>query len=137
MKARMTRRSLLAALSGVVGLAAPAAAARAAAPAVREEELALAATYVAGTAYYEADRVRAGLRPGDPLVLRREPDNPHDGLAIEVFTAAGVKLGYVPRADNQPFAMLMDAGKTVRAEVIDVDPERYEDISMVLTLRLP
>ena len=93
-------------------------------------------TYVAGTAYYEARRVVGALRPGDALVLRREPDNVYDDLAIEVFTAARVKLGYVPRADNQPFARLMDAGMTVSAEVVDTDTARYDDIRMRLTLRI-
>ena len=132
----LSRRSLLAALSGALGLAVPAAAAREPSPAGRDERLELQATFVAGTAYYEADRVRGSLRPGDALVLRREPDNAHDDLAIEVLTAAGAKLGYLPRACNEPFARLMDAGKTVEAEVIDLNPGQFDDIWMVLTLRI-
>ena len=130
----LTRRTLLAALSGALGLAVPAARAREPAP-VRQS-LTLLETYVAGTAYYEARRVRGDLRPGEALVLRREPGNAYDDLAIEVFTGKGAKLGYVPRVDNEPFARLMDAGETVRACVIDVDPARYEDIGIRLTLRI-
>ncbi len=129
-----TRRRLFGAALGAVGLAGPAAAAVGAARSRRR--LTLLETYVAGTAYYEARRVRAALRPGEALVLRREPDNAYDELAIEVFTGAGAKLGYVPRADNEPFARLLDAGKAVSAAVIDVDPHRYDDIHMRLTLRL-
>ena len=132
----LTRRTLLAALSGVLGMAAPGARARepAPTPTMQGWSLVLRETYVAGTPYYEAGRVGGDLRPGDALVLRREPDNAYDDLAIEVFTAAGPKLGYVPRADNEPFARLMDAGKAVTAEVIDVSPERYGSIRMRLTL---
>ena len=128
----LTRRTLLAALSGAVGMAAPGARARELAPTKQGRSLVLRETYVAGTAYYDARRVR--LRPGDVLILRREPDNAYDDLAIEVFTAAGPKLGYVPRADNEPFARLMDAGRAVTAEVIDVNPKRYGSIRMRLTL---
>ena len=128
----LTRRTLLAALSGTLGMAAPGARARESAPTKQGRSLVLRETYVAGTAYYDARRVR--LRPGDVLILRREPDNAYDDLAIEVFTAAGPKLGYVPRADNEPFARLMDAGRAVTAEVIDVNSKRYGSIRMRLTL---
>lgn len=131
----LTRRMLLAALSGAVGAAAASGArAREPAPTKQGSSLVLRETYVAGTAHYEARRIRGGLRPGDALVLRREPENVYDRLAIEVFTAAGTKLGYVPRADNEPFARLMDAGRAVTSEVIDVNPERYEHIRIRLKL---
>lgn len=126
-----SRRSLLGVLSGALGMAV---AVRQAAG--RERSLALLDTYVAGTAYYEARRVAGDLRPGDVLVLRREPANAYDDLAIEVFTARGAKLGYVPRADNEPFARLMDAGKRVEAEVAAVDPGRWRDIAMTLKLHI-
>ena len=130
----VTRRTLVASLTGVFGLAAPAV--RAGEPERARRSLTLLDTYVAGTAYYEAPGVLEELRPGEALVLRREPDNAYDGLAIEVFTVESIKLGYVPRADNEPFARLMDAGETVTAEVIDVDPSRYDDIGIRLTLQI-
>lgn len=130
----LTRRMLLAALSGALGTAAAGARAAEPAPTKQRSSLVLRETYVAGTAHYEVHRVRGGLRPGDALVLRREPENVYDRLAIEVFTAAGTKLGYVPRADNEPFARLMDAGRAVTSEVVDVNPERYDHIRIRLTL---
>ena len=54
---------------------------------------------------------------GETLVLRREPSNPYDALAIEVLTRSGFKLGYVPRRDNEPFARLIDDGRSVIARV--------------------
>jgi hypothetical protein len=75
---------------------------------------------VAGMPYYDADAALAALRPGAPLLLRREPGNRHDALAIEVSTAVGLKLGYVPRLHNPVIARLMDAGKRIVAEVVEV-----------------
>ena len=93
-------------------------------------------TFVAGTVYYDAPEVRHLLVPGARLILARQPSNPQDRAAIEVFTMRGRKLGYVPRVDNPPFADLMDRGRKVLAEVIDVDPYRYDDIQIRLTLGL-
>ena len=36
------------------------------------------------------------LKVGDSLVLRREPDNPHDKNAIRVETESGIHIGYIP-----------------------------------------
>lgn len=36
------------------------------------------------------------LRPGDPVELRPEPKNPHDGNAIAVYEPGGIQLGYLP-----------------------------------------
>ncbi len=91
---------------------------------------------MAGTACYDARQVHDVLRAGEALVLHREPANAYDDLAIEVFTGAEAKLGYVPHADNEPFARLMDAGKRTEAEVIDVDPGRWQDIIVSLKLHI-
>jgi hypothetical protein len=77
-------------------------------------------THVAGIRYYAAAQAGAGLSVGAPLHLRREPGNPHDELAIGIFTASGEKLGYVPRHRNPVLARLMDAGKTLLAEVAHI-----------------
>lgn len=50
-------------------------------------------THVAGMCYYAADEAIPPLAVGAPLHLRCEPGNPHDELAIEIFTANGDKLG--------------------------------------------
>ena len=90
----------------------------------------------AGTAYYAARRVAGDLRPSEAFVLCRESANAYDELAVEVFTGAGAKLGYVPRADIEPFARLMDACKQVEAEVVDVTHGRWRDIAMTLKLHI-
>lgn len=75
---------------------------------------------VAGTAYYDAKTMLGALTVGGSLKLRREPTNPHDHRAIEVFARARAplnewnKLGYVPRTQNEAVAALMDASVPVR-----------------------
>ena len=56
---------------------------------------------------------------GDTLVLKREPRNKFDSLAIRVETVEGVNIGYVPREKNGILARLMDAGKLVVAKIRD------------------
>ena len=69
-------------------------------------------TYVAGTMYVEGiEELEPHLKIGDKLTFFREPNNPYDAKAIRIENADGVKIGYVPRADNVVFARLMDAGK--------------------------
>ena len=82
-----------------------------------QEDIYLVSLWVAGTRYYQAAKVADRLSEGQPLRLRRQPDNPHDKLAIEVLTEDGVKLGYIPRHENAILARLMDAGKHLKARV--------------------
>ncbi|MBK9138433.1 MAG: HIRAN domain-containing protein [Verrucomicrobia bacterium] len=74
-------------------------------------EIMLIECHIAGTSHRDVKSVEPGLKPGAFLVLKREPDNPHDSLAIMIFDEAGHHLGYVPRAKNEALARLMDAGK--------------------------
>ena len=53
---------------------------------------------VAGTSYRLDALQDSGFAPGSPLVLRAEPENPHDPNAVGVWEAgAGAQAGYVPR----------------------------------------
>ena len=69
-------------------------------------------TYVAGTTHVDGiEELEPGLNVGDRLDFFREPDNPYDPMATAVKNTDGVKIGYVPKADNAVFSRLMDAGK--------------------------
>ena len=69
-------------------------------------------SYVAGTSHVVGiEDLEPFLHEGDKLQFFREPDNPHDGQAIVIKNDDGVKIGYVPQADNLIFSRLMDAGK--------------------------
>ena len=84
------------------------------------EDVFLLRTVVAGTTHVPGiEELEPFLRPGDRLELLRVPANPSDPNAIKVFTRDRVKLGYVPRKDNQILARLMDAGKLLYATLRD------------------
>lgn len=68
---------------------------------------------VAGRRYHDLKAGRS-LASDAPVTLVREPSNPHDPNAIELF-AEGLKLGYVPRRVALRLAPVMDAGADVRA----------------------
>ena len=85
------------------------------------KEIYLFDSHIAGTTRLPNPAVLDGLKTGDPLTLQREAKNRYDELAILVLNAAGVKLGYVPEADNAVFSRLMDAGKLLRAKVSSIE----------------
>lgn len=74
-------------------------------------EIMLIECHIAGTSHRDIKDVEPSLTPGSLLVLKREPDNAHDALAIMIADEAGHHLGYVPRVKNEALARLMDAGK--------------------------
>lgn len=111
------------------------------------KEIHLFDTFIAGTTHLKDPSVLEQVAAGDSLTLRRE-DNVYDGNAILVLEdsgggaggagaaggapagggggavgvgspAGGRKLGYIPEKDNVVFARLMDAGKLLKAKVID------------------
>ena len=81
----------LAALTGWGALAPAAALARA--PAPRGGAAPVLACHVAGTSHSSVRAFEADLSPGDRLRLQREPDNPHDWLAVLVLDGRRRKLG--------------------------------------------
>ena len=82
------------------------------------KEIFLIACHVAGTGYRDVKRFEPELEIGHFLVFKREPQNPHDTLAIAVFDEKGRKLGYVPKAKNEVLARLMDSGKFIFGKLI-------------------
>ena len=81
-------------------------------PLVQEKHIFLFDTYIAGTTHIEGmEELEPYIHIDDRLDFFREPDNRYDPEAIVIKTAAGAKIGYVPRQDNVIFARLMDAGK--------------------------
>lgn len=85
-------------------------------------------TYVAGTPHYQEEDILGSLHVGQELLLRREPDNPHDHFAIEVFTQGGAKLGYVPRRRNRGVAHHMDYGISFKTRIIELTDNPWDGI---------
>lgn len=105
---RLTRRALVQTLAAMLA-ARPALGGPAPRPFLR--------LAVAGTAYHRYAEVAGLLREGDRLLLRREPLNPHDPNAVEVVTAGGAKLGYVPRRAARDLAPRLDRGERIEAAI--------------------
>ncbi len=81
------------------------------------KEIFLIETHVAGTSHVPIREIEPTLAEGAMLVLRREPENAHDELAILILSGDGRKIGYVPRDRNEILARLMDAGKLLFAHL--------------------
>jgi hypothetical protein len=58
------------------------------------------------------------LEEGGPVILAREPDNPHDRNAIKCLDLFGREMGYVQRAVAAIVAKWMDEGFMVSAKCI-------------------
>ena len=83
-----------------------------------EREIFLFDTHVAGTSHVVGiEELEPHLHIGDKLDFFREPDNQHDPKAIVIKNEDGVKIGYVPKADNVVFSRLMDAGKLLFGKI--------------------
>ena len=91
-----------------------------------EQEIFLEECHVAGTMHVDDILIKTkDVAVGTVLVLKRDPQNEHDALAILVETAAGEKLGYVPSKHNRILARLMDAGKQLIAKVVHKELEDH------------
>jgi hypothetical protein len=74
---------------------------------------------VAGAERHHAEALAsAEVAPGRPLVLRRDPDNPHDRHAIAVLATGGEQVGWVPREVAAELAPEIDAGQAWSAVVL-------------------
>ena len=76
---------------------------------------------VAGSAYVDWETLYADLAVGEPLVLKREPENPHDAHAIIVLEKKGNKLGVIAAVHNKGLAKILDAGESVKTIILKVD----------------
>lgn len=81
--------------------------------------------HIAGFQYADGALVLDRLKAGMSLQMEAEPDNPYDPNAV-VIRWGGVKLGYVPRAENGFLSAALWFGHTGLFElrVLQVSPER-------------
>lgn len=99
------------------------------------KEVFLISTFVAGTSHVKDRSVFEEIKEGDKLVLKRQPDNRFDELAIPVLAQSGKKLGYVPERDNPVLARLMDAGKKLTATIESISVKgQYYSICIGISL---
>lgn len=89
------------------------------------KEIYLMDCHVAGTSHIDLSQVEPGLTLDSPLIFKREPDNQHDPLAIQIFDEHGNRVGYVPKTKNEVTARLMDAGKLIFGKLFEKSLEGY------------
>jgi len=100
-----------------------------------KERVLLLETVVAGFNYYYGEKIWKKLRVNDSLILKREPTNPYDENAIEIYWKKW-KLGYVPRVDNSVIAQMLDRGENLLATItwLKVDEDPWERIGFKIEL---
>jgi hypothetical protein len=82
-------------------------------------QIRLTDVYIAGTTHIRGiEEIEPRLEIGAKLEFFREPDNPHDPLAIVVKDGDGNKLGYIPQNKNDILSRLMDAGKLLFGSIL-------------------
>lgn len=87
-----------------------------------ERDIFLFDTHIAGTGHIEGiEELESHMHENYRLDFYREPDNPYDNQAIMIRNSDGIKIGYVPRADNVIFARLMDAGKLLFGRITSIE----------------
>jgi HIRAN domain len=92
---------------------------------------------VAGAGSHHADALQSdAAAPGQPLELRRDPDNEHDPNAIAVHARGGEQLGFVPREIAEQLAPELDAGKPWAALVLREQRASPRDPRTGLTMLL-
>jgi HIRAN domain len=92
---------------------------------------------VAGASRHHAEALESeAAAPGDPIDLRRDPDNQHDPNAIAVHARGGDQLGWVPREIAAEIAPELDAGKAWSAVVLREQRASPRDPRSGLTMLL-
>ena len=100
------------------------------------ERILLQASPLAGFQYYHGKQVWREMREGDALELVREPDNAHDPRAVRVEWH-GIKLGYVPRRENEAVARLLDRGSRLEARITRLVKNRNPWQRMLFEVYVP
>lgn len=88
----------------------------------RAQRILLLETRVAGYRFHHGPRIEHLLHEGDRLILRREPNNPHDRRAVAVDHSTGLCIGYLPRRCNETPSRLLDQEVAMRAEIVRIAP---------------
>jgi hypothetical protein len=78
----------------------------------------------------------AECQPGDLIELVRQPDNPHDHMAVALFTSSGTCVGYLGRVKAQWIGSKMDRGHPVFAIIERIRGIGLEGSELGLILRL-
>jgi hypothetical protein len=92
--------------------------------------------FVAGFKYYAGPRIINGMKQGDLLEMRREPNNRYDRSAVALFWNEH-KIGFLPAAGNDTISKLLDiAWPPLVAEIthIETKAQTWENIAAAVYL---
>lgn len=98
-------------------------------------------TNIAGINMHSGPGLVDTIYEDEPLILKREPDNPYDKNAVSVYYKQ-YKLGYIPAVRVSVVARIMDSGKPMYAKFLHSGKDKkyiwaemrvYEDESENLT----
>lgn len=109
---------------------------------------------LAGVTFEGRQETITGLREGDTVWLRREPDNPHDPNAVHVERRSGASLGYLPAnvaaevaedleqlPDRHPAIVVQVRGRTqekpAHGVTIHFAPPQYANAGKAITFIRP
>jgi hypothetical protein len=76
------------------------------------------------------------LAPGDTVELVRQPNNPHDHMAVAIFSCSGTCVGYLGRVKAQWLGSKMDNGMQISAIVERIRGANMPGGLLGLVLRL-
>lgn len=98
---------------------------------------------IAGEAQVNADgtsrqQIIKRCKEGERLVLKREPENPHDPNAVAVLRESGAQIGYVSRRNAEWVAPLLDEGRRMEAQIEQITggglfPRKFRGVIIRLT----
>lgn len=93
--------------------------------------------YIAGFKYHDGFRVLSELKPGTPLSMVPEPDNPFDPHAVALYFG-GVKLGFIDKGNSPLISQFIFYGHAdvFEAFVTKVDPEAEPYKQVKITVRV-
>lgn len=78
----------------------------------------------------------ARCQPGEVVRLVREPENPHDRMAVAVISCRGVKVGYLKRDRAVWIGSKLDRGYDIRAIVERVKGAHLPGATLGLVMRI-
>jgi hypothetical protein len=65
-------------------------------------------SFVAGLQFTEYSLLAKDIDAGDRFSLKREPDNKYDPNAVAIILAPSIRVGYIPKGQNELVARLLD-----------------------------
>jgi hypothetical protein len=100
-----------------------------------ESSVTIQESSIAGFQFHEGQAVWQSLAVGNDLRLVRESSNAHDSNAVAVYFGEH-KLGYVPRAENNAVAQMIDRGERLHAKISQLgqSSDPWERVRITISL---